>query len=298
MCLLRTVFAVACSVTLLAPLSIRAQEVYSTDSSAQVVVRTTDGNRITGRYISQDSATVVLETTDYGRLNIRRPAVKSMRKIRPPKMVKGKAWYESGFSNCYFAGTSAYGLEKGEAAFDNAFLLFNQVSYGFSNNFSLGAGIAPFVILDGPMPVWITPKFSIPIKPDKVNLGISGFYGRSFYSYASEDPNYGAAYAQLTLGSRDQHFTAGFGYIYSAGRWIRPPAVSLSGYVRIGPHLGLLAESYFLSFDERLGLFAGGARFIFRSFALDTGFVLATVDGEGPYFLPWISGHVAFGNSR
>ena len=96
-------------------------------------------------------------------------------------------------------------------------LILTQLSYGISDRFSLGAGLAPFVLFDGALPAWINPKISIPIKPNRINLGIGGLWGHTFYSSFYQNGDFGAMYAQLTLGPRDQNFTAGAGYIYESG---------------------------------------------------------------------------------
>ncbi len=49
---------------------------------------------------------------------------------------------------------------------------------GVTNYFSIGAGIVPvFLFGGGATPVWITPKFSIPVVKDKFNVGAGALVG-------------------------------------------------------------------------------------------------------------------------
>lgn len=252
-----------------------------------------------GTFLSEDSTHVVLRTEQYGSVRIARQAILTMTQMEPPRMVRGKPWYASRYASRYFGGPSGYGLQKGEGAFDNVLLFFNQVSYGFSDRFSLSAGLAPVIIVDGPMPVWLMPKFSIPLKRNRVNLSLGALFGHLFNSYSAENPTFGGLFTQITLGKPDENFTAGLGYLQSGGDAGSAPVYSFGGTVRVGPRLALLAEGYFFKLDnERYNMSALGLRFMGRRLAIDLGVAFLTLEDDGPYPIPCLSVRVPFGTGK
>lgn len=101
----------------------------------------------------------------------------------------------------YLFGPNGYGLRKGEGYYSNTWIFFNQLSYGFTDNFTVGAGVIPLFCLPAPRRrSGSPPKFSIPVKKDVVNLGVGGLFATVL---GGEDVGtFGIAYGQLTLGSR------------------------------------------------------------------------------------------------
>ncbi|MCB9270107.1 MAG: hypothetical protein H6561_11110 [Lewinellaceae bacterium] len=71
----------------------------------------------------------------------------------------------------YFFSPNGYGLHPGEAYYQNVWVLYNQVSFGITNNVSLGVGGASFPFGADATPVWMTPKVSVPVVRDKFQVG-------------------------------------------------------------------------------------------------------------------------------
>lgn len=266
------------------------------DSTQLLLVRTIDRNEFIGVLLSEDAAQIVLRTESYGTVKIARQIIQTMTTTSSPQLVRGKLWYPSRYSSRYFAGPSGYGLKKGEGAYDNVLLLFNQLSYGFSDHFSLTAGLAPFALIDGPLPVWVMPKFSIPLKPNRVNLSIGALLGHLFFSYSSEDPSFAAVFSQITLGKPDENFSAGLGFLQSGTDAGSALIYSFGGTVRIGKSFALLTEGYFFKLDnERYNMGALGLQYMNRRLAIDAGVAFLTLEDDGPYPVPCLSLHVPFG---
>lgn len=280
-----------------------AQQPALVDTSLWVIIYTTDGNEFSGQIIYQNAEQVSLKTEHFGDLIIPRKIISSIRPAQKPKLVNGRVVFENPHTPRYFVGTSAYGLRKGEGCYENGELFLNQVSYGLSDQFSLGVGFAPFFLFfDGPFPVWITPKFSIPIKKDKMHIALSGLFGHEFNDYY-EFNDYGASinatYLQFTYGSRDANITGSIGLNLSNGRWAEKPIYSLAGTIRILPRLALLGESYFLTDpDDRVQLHGIGLRFMGRRIAFDAGLTIYRDDYGDSYPLPWGSLHIPFGRPK
>lgn len=278
-----------------------AQEIPVFSSDSIYTVQTKDGNEFFGNIVVENDEYIILKTENFGELTIKRKIIRSIRVLSRQKIVNGRAWFDNPYGSRYLAGTSGYGLRKGEGSFDNGWILFNQVSYGLSDHFSLGAGFAPLLIFDGPFPWWITPKFSIPLKKDRLNLAIGGLYGRAFSDYEFDNSRFGAVYSQITLGSRDANLTLGIGLGFSDGNWSNKPLISLNGMIRLSPRIALVGECYIVSSEydyDSFGLLGTGVRFMGRHIAVDLAMLTAAFPDDGVYPLPWIGMHVPFGTPK
>lgn len=265
-----------------------------TDTTQLSAVETKDGNEYVGYVVGMDSEHIRLKTESLGVLQLRRQDIRQLRPIGQAQLVEGKYWFDNPSSTRYFFGPNGYGLRKGEGYYQNTWVLFNQVSYGFSNHFTLGVGIVPLFFFDGAStPVWITPKVSIPIKKDRVNLGLGGLFA---YVLGEDGGSFGVAYGQMTLGSRDRNINLGLGYGYAGDSWANTPTISVSGIYRTGKKFALLTENYvFDTGDENLVMCSFGGRFIGRRISVDAGLVLPIVVDEGFIAIPWLGLSVPFG---
>lgn len=145
--------------------------------SARVMVETIDGNQYVGWIVDQNADVLVLKTDNLGEIKLPKKQIKLMRPVRTTEMVNGEYWPENPHATRYLFGPNGYGLRKGEGYYSNTWIFFNQISYGITNNFTLGAGIIPLFFFDGAAsPIWITPKVSIPIKKDMFNVGVGGLF--------------------------------------------------------------------------------------------------------------------------
>ncbi len=290
-----------------ASLPLAAQKTPAADTSWLHVVYTTDGNEFTGKIQSESAEAIVLETAMLGVITIKRANISRIQLARSTHTSKGLPWFENRFAPRYFVGPSAYSLRKGEGVFENSELFLNQVSYGFTDNFSLGVGSAPFFILwDGPFPIWVTPKLSFPIRENKVNVALGGMYGRSYNEYYydgfgsdNDDVDFSAVYSVVTLGSPDLNLTAGLGLHAKGGRWQQVPIVYLAGAARLSRRFALLGESYFFHDGyERVRMIGFGCRFMGRGVAFDLGVATMAYEDEGVYPIPYGTLHIPFGQPK
>ncbi len=266
-----------------------------TDSTQLTSIETKDGNEFVGYVVQIETDVLVLKTEQFGEVKIRKTDIRYIRPVNTKQIVGGEYWYDNPYATRYFFGPNGYGLRKGEGYYQNAWIFFNQVSYGFTDNFTLGVGLIPAFIFGGaPTPVWITPKVSIPLKKDQVNLGVGGFFATVL---GEEDASFGIAYGALTLGSRDRNINFGLGYGYSGDGWANTPTVTLSGMYRTGKKFALLTENYlFDAGEDSYVLMSFGGRFIGKHVAIDAGFFIPTqTDGE-LILIPWLGVNVPFGH--
>lgn len=264
------------------------------DSTQLSSIETKDGNEYVGYILRMENGVLVVRTENLGEIRVRRQDIKFIRPVQKTQIVEGEYWYDNPYATRYFFGPSGHGLRKGEGYYQNTWVWFNQVVYGFSNNFSMGVGVIPlFVFAGAPTPIWVTPKVSIPLQKDKVSLGVGGLFATVL---GESGANFGVAYGQLALGPRDRNINFGLGYGYSGDSWASTPTISISGTYRTSKKFALITENYlFDTGEENYLLFSAGGRFIGRRIAIDAALVMPTQTEDFFIAIPWLSLTVPFG---
>ncbi len=252
------------------------------DSIATYQVETLDGNIFTGNLIQQDSLTVQLKTDKLGTLTFQRADIKSFKELKGVMQADGRIWLPNPQSARYFWAPNGYGLDKGEGYYQNIWILYNQVSVGLSKNFSIGAGMLPLFLFGGAAtPVFLVPKFSIPVVKEKVNLGTGAFLGTIL---GEETGVFGLLYGTSTFGSRDKNLSVGLAYGFAGSRMMDNPIINISGMARVGPRGYLLTENYIITADgEAMVIFSMGGRTIFRNVGLDYSLWIPLFSGMGTF---------------
>lgn len=261
--------------------------------TVMAVIETVDKNDYTGIILSENEEFVEMET-DMG-LIIKFPKLKilSYKIIEKKELVGGEYYFENPHATRYFYGPNGYGLRKGEGYYQNTWVMFNQVSYGFSDYFSVGTGIIPLFLFEGaPTPAWITPKFNIPLQKNKLNLG-AGILAATVIG--ESDVGFGIAYGTFTIGSRDANTSLGAGWAYSTEGWGEYPTFMLGGMYRTGKKGFFITENYLISTGfETIGIISLGGRTVQKKLAVDYGLILPLNIGATIAF-PWLSITLPFG---
>ncbi|RLD25441.1 MAG: hypothetical protein DRI70_07125 [Bacteroidetes bacterium] len=211
------------------------------------------------------------------------------------KVKDGKYWSDNPQSTRYFFSPNGYGLKAGEGYYQNVWIMVNSFAVGITDVFSIGAGIVPLFLFAGsPTPVWFTPKFSIPISKDKVNLGGGALLGTVL---GEGNTGFGILYGITTLGSRDNNITAGLGYGYAGGDWAKSPMINLNGMSRIWARGYLISENYFIqTVGSTQVILSFGGRWIIKDAGLAFGLVLPVIDTGSLFAIPWLGITIPFGN--
>lgn len=269
------------------------------DSTLLYQIETLDGNVFVGKIIFSNDSILVLRTENFGRLEIAQGKIRKIKEVESKNVIKGEVWPENPHASRYFYLPNGYGLKAGEGYYQNTWVLFNQVSYGFTNNFSMGVGMIPaFLFGARGVPVWFTPKLSFPMVKDSWNLGTGAIIGTYVGETYGSRPVIGMVYGVTTHGTRDKNFTAGAGLAFANDQWANSPVISLGGTIRTGKRHYFLTENYFLFGQGEVGtlLWLGG-RFASRHLAIDYGGIIPVFPGMGGlYVMPWLSITVPFGN--
>ena len=252
---------------LTAPDYLQAQEI---QEKTLVRIEMKDGNEFIGTIESESESEVVLKTERLGLITIKREDIRSVKEIPPQRIVREEYWAENPQSGRHFWSPTGYGLKQGEGYYQNLWVLFNQVSYGISNNFSIGAGIVPLFFFGAEVtPIWITPKFSVPLEKESINLG----GGAIIATVLGEDtPFVGIAYGLTTFGNRDRNLSIGLGWGFIDDDFAKTPTINVSGILRTGRRGYLVTENYFISAGgENVLILSFGGRTLWNRFSLDYG---------------------------
>ena len=259
-------------------------------------IETRDGNTYIGQIVRKDSEKVIFDSDKLGEIKILRADIKKMYAIKKEKIIEGEYWFDNPQATRYFYAPNGNALKKGEGYYQNVWVLFNSFAVGIEDNFSIGGGLVPLFLFAGaPTPIWITPKFSIPVPKEKLSLGAGGLLGTVI---GEENTGFGILYGISTFGSKDQNVSLGLGYGYAGGKWAKTPMINLSGMVRIGPRGYLLTENYFIKTGNTTTtiLWLGG-RQIIKDWGLDYGLIIP-INSEMEDFIaiPWLGITIPFGD--
>ncbi len=248
---------------------------------SNMIIRTSDGNSYKGKILESRVDTVILETILLGTIGIPRENIKSIKGF----VSTGSALYDrvllSNSYTRYLFGTNALGLRKGEGYYQNTWVLFNQFSYGITDNISVGGGLVPLFLFNGTStPVWGTVKFSFPVASESFHLSAGSLFG----TIPGEDVGlFGLFFGQATIGNEQRNLTVGLGYGYADGEVGNTPTITLGGALPLGRKASLITENYI--FPGEAGLVSAGVRFYLKGATLDAALVS---DLQSAVFIPWL----------
>ena len=284
-------------------LSINTSNAQVEQDSTLYSIETDDGNEFLGTKVYEDSLIIKLKTQKLGEITIQKSNIKNISKVGAKQIVEGQYWFENPQAARYFYSPNSYGLRKGEGYYQNVWIFFNQVSFGITDNITIGTGVVPLFLFGGaPTPAWITPKFSIPIIKDKFNISAGALVGTVF---GVNNSGFGILYGNATIGSRDKNFSLGLGWGYSGsgdeggnGSFAKSPTVSISGMVRTSKKWYFITENYYIDAGgDVVILLSAGARVIIKKVSLDFGLVAPIISEQDIFIaVPWLGFVVPFGS--
>ena len=264
--------------------------------STQYIIETIDGNEYSS-IIYQDSADFIMIKTDIlGFIKIKRSGIKSIKAIEPQDVASGEYWFKNPHATRYFYSPNGYNLRKGEAYYQNTWVFFNQLSYGFSEYFSMGVGMMPlFLVGAETAPVWITPKIGVPLIKDKLNVGIGALAGYVL----GEDFGLGIFYGTVTYGGKDRNSNLGVGWGYTSDGMADYPMISYSAMARVSKKGYFISENYLIpTKEDTYGVVSFGGRSVQKKLAIDYGLIIPLNTGADVFIaVPWLSITIPFGNN-
>jgi hypothetical protein len=269
-----------------------------TEDSTVYQVETHDDNIFVGTIVSRDSLSIRLLTENFGEITIAYGAIKKITSVSKGIIKGGKIWADNPQATRYFWSPNGYGIKAGEAYYQNIWVFYNQFVVGITDNISLGAGIVPLFLFAGTStPVWITPKFSIPVVKEKFNVGGGALLGMVL---GEENAGFGILYGTSTFGSKDNNLSIGMGYGYAGGDWAKSPMINVSAMLRASSRAYFITENYYLQTeDDKLVLISVGGRSVTRGgIGIDYGLFLPFADDmDGFIAFPWLGVTVPIGKA-
>lgn len=203
-----------------------------------------------------------------------------------------KEYIENPNPTRYLVGGSAFQLHAGEFLLKNTDILLTSLSYGFTDNLSLGVGME--ILTPGlgngnnhmPSLVYLAPKWGFSLVENlNVSIGCELVYFPQ--PILQDDYNSGLGlmtfgYGLLTAGTVNTNLTFGVNTL-STNHSYSLDAIfyNLAGIVRLGRSFALVAEGYLFAPNDYL-LCAG-----WRVFGRNTSFDFGVMTSQGfPYPLP------------
>lgn len=276
-------------ISLLALINVSAQD--KDPNSEKVRIQTVDGNYYLGKVILKNDSLIILETNSLGIIEIKKINILKIHEIQGKDLEEGRYDKKTTFVTRYFMGPSGYGLDPGQGYYQNGWIFFNHAAIGITKNISIGVGTIPLFLFAGTStPVWITPKISIPIVKDAINVGIGTFMGRVI---GESEMGFGIGYIVTTFGNRDYNLSLGFGSDLTNGEKFSPDVLTVSAMLRTGPHGYFISENMFMRNGIQFASFGG--RTLFGKISLDYGLIIP-LDSETLFAIPWLGFSIPFGN--
>jgi hypothetical protein len=263
------------------------------DTTETYRIETVDGNVFIGELISETEDQVTVRTESAGDITISRVKISKMTVIKNKPMREDEYWHKNPQPTRYLFSTNALGIKKGQGYYQNTWILFNNVNYGVTNNFSMGAGTVPLFLFGvGSTPFWVMPKLSIPVADDAMHFSAGALIGGVI---GEDSGSAGLLYGTGTVGDADRNATLGVGYGYGGGDIASTPLINISGMYRTGQNFYLISENYFVPGTDATGLVSFGVRWAPENFAVDFA-LLRPVEDLGNFIgLPWLGITIPFG---
>jgi hypothetical protein len=259
-----------------------------------VVIKHNDGNTYQGEIVNINSEIVKLSTKTLGTIELDREDLKSIESTTEKDISKGNLPMHSVFGSRYYFGPSSLGLKKGEGYYQNLLIFYNQVGYGVTDHFTIGASMVPLFLFGGPTPFGLSAKVHTHLAD---NISISaGFLGGGIIGDLSDDfgdfgDNLGGiGFGTFTLGNRRQNFTLGGG-ITTTGEGV----LNISGQLPLSKKFFLVSENYI---TQGAWVTITGGRYMFKQVGFDFGLLRPLGQGDIGDFIgfPYIGVTLPFGN--
>jgi hypothetical protein len=284
-------------------------------SGADVVtIRLRDGSSLRARIVDRDDERLRIVTVGGLAMEIARTSVDRVQNDAEVREAPRPS--DSNCTRLLFSPTGRP-LARGEGYFSDHYVVFPGVTYGLTDNLSIGAGVSviPGLGLNEQL-FYVSPRFGKQFT-DTVAVSAGLLYAHE--GDAGPEGHLGAGFAMFTLGRPERSLTIGVGaartvseeyYAHQVNGDLRgdfryqasyTPIVVVGGTARLSKRIALVSENWLiLGHDFRLDRqpFAVGLRFLGDRLTADVGVILvADVIKEG-FPVPWLSVSYHFGRGR
>ena len=261
-----------------------AQDTQSTTTNNTKYVRLIlqNGGMYEGEVLEIDESTFLINTLQLGHMRITKTDIASITYISADEvgqmnMSSNRTGDINPQATRYFFAPSAMQLKKGEGYYQNAWLIYNQVSYGISNNLTIGMSMTP-VGTGG------TVKFGLDIS-DNFHISAGGIAIIPFW----DDEPVGIGFANMTFGNERKNISIAYGNAFSDDG--NEHMLNVSGMLELNYRMWLITENYFLA---DISIISVGFRRASNKRDALWDFSMIALPQEEVAGIPWISCTIPF----
>jgi len=262
-----------------------AQDTQSTTTNNTKYVRLIlqNGGMYEGEVLEIDESSFLINTLLLGDMRITKTDIASITYISADEVgqmtmnMSNRTGDINPQATRYFFAPSAMQLKKGEGYYQNAWLIYNQVSYGISNNLTIGMSMTP-VGTGG------TVKFGLDIS-DNFHISAGGIAIVPFW----DDEPVGIGFTNMTFGNERKNFSIAYGNAFSDDG--NEHMLNVSGMLELNYRMWLITENYFLA---DISIISVGFRRASNKRDALWDFSMIAVPQEEIAGIPWISCTIPF----
>ena len=240
------------------------------DSGKTQIITLNDGSTLTGK-ITKVNVDSIAFTTQMGEMTISIDKIVEIKEVASSSFKGGKFWFPNPNQTRLYLSPTGRMLKKGQGYFSDLLLFFPSVSFGVTDNITLGGGVSlfPGVDIDKQL-YYLIPKIgfnagkNVAIAGSVLIMRIPGFDDDGFDTPKSM----GIVFGTCTIGGEDNSFTFGVGHGYVGDEFAESPAVLFGGEYRIARRLSLVSENWKFP-DVDNPLISYGLRFFGESISVD-----------------------------
>lgn len=237
------------------------------DTSQTYLVKLKDESSFTGKFIGKNDSTVLFQSKA-SRMEIRLKEIESAKAVDMGRFVNGKYWFVNPHHTRYLFSPSAYNLKAGEGYYQNIYATAQSVNYGFTDNFTLGAGTELISLFSGFPILVVTPKLG------GYDIGKNWKAGGGAIMLLSEEGGAGIGYGIATHGTEDKNITFGLGWAFSTSGDIESkPVATISGMYRFSKNIAFVSENWLIPVGGYEPIVSYGLRFFGEKIAVDVAFI-------------------------
>ena len=168
-------------------------------------------------------------------------------------------------------------LKKGEGYYQNTWLLYNQASFGLSDNFTIGMSMTP---LGTGGTVKLGFQLSDNIHVSAGGIAIVPFWGGEVL---------GIGFANMTFGNERKNVSIAFGNAFRGGVYDR--ILNVSGMIELNSRMWLITENYFL---DNVSIISLGVRRASMKRDVLWDFSMIAIPSAEVAGIPWVSCTIPF----
>lgn len=255
------------------------------------------GQKYVGIELEKTDTSILIQLENNSKISIPLSVIENE---MPSLEAYGKEWIHNPNATRYFYAPSGFGLKKGEGYFQNALLLLNSLSYGFSDYFTVGVGAELYSLFNREPIYFLTPKLSFPVVKN-LNVGVGAWHLHA-PQLIDNGSSFSIFYGVVTIGSRENHGTFGVGYGYVGKELAKTPILTFSGSFRLYKRIALVTENWSVPVStednyETINTF--GIRYMEPEFTVDLSMLGNKIlNKQERFIIPFFDLVIPFGKKR